>query len=150
MSEIGISQAHSHLNSEKEQGRIHGVSGPGFRFLISRCSRTDAGIRDVRISMSLRYRSPSVTNSLSGKLSDCRTIPLLFKFMKIRVFWILKAGLAVGDPVTRTNKPLSVELGPGIMGSIFDGIQRPLKVKFEKYRKLQRSLTAFIWKRELL
>lgn len=27
----------------------------------------------------------------------------------------------------RTGKPLSVELGPGIMGAIFDGIQRPLK-----------------------
>lgn len=26
----------------------------------------------------------------------------------------------------RTGKPLSVELGPGIMGAIFDGIQRPL------------------------
>jgi len=32
----------------------------------------------------------------------------------------------VGDPVLRTGKPLSVELGPGIMGNIFDGIQRPL------------------------
>jgi V-type H+-transporting ATPase subunit A len=29
--------------------------------------------------------------------------------------------------VLRTGKPLSVELGPGIMGSIFDGIQRPLE-----------------------
>lgn len=37
------------------------------------------------------------------------------------------AGLTVGDVVTRTKKPLSVELGPGIMGNIFDGIQRPLK-----------------------
>ena len=37
------------------------------------------------------------------------------------------SGLTVGDPVLRTGKPLSVELGPGIMGSIFDGIQRPLK-----------------------
>ena len=27
----------------------------------------------------------------------------------------------------RTGKPLSVELGPGIMGAIFDGIQRPLE-----------------------
>lgn len=35
--------------------------------------------------------------------------------------------MSVGDPVLRTGKPLSVELGPGIMGSIFDGIQRPLK-----------------------
>ena len=33
----------------------------------------------------------------------------------------------MGDPVLRTGKPLSVELGPGILGSIFDGIQRPLK-----------------------
>lgn len=44
------------------------------------------------------------------------------------IFLSLKsAGVSVGDPVLRTGKPLSVELGPGIMGSIFDGIQRPLK-----------------------
>ena len=38
------------------------------------------------------------------------------------------AGVTIGDPVLRTGKPLSVELGPGIMANIFDGIQRPLKV----------------------
>ncbi|KAF6200220.1 hypothetical protein GE061_006523 [Apolygus lucorum] len=37
------------------------------------------------------------------------------------------SGVTVGDPVLRTGKPLSVELGPGIMSSIFDGIQRPLR-----------------------
>ncbi|GAX82509.1 hypothetical protein CEUSTIGMA_g9936.t1 [Chlamydomonas eustigma] len=37
------------------------------------------------------------------------------------------AGLCVGDVVQRTKKPLSVELGPGILNNIFDGIQRPLK-----------------------
>jgi V-type H+-transporting ATPase subunit A len=37
------------------------------------------------------------------------------------------SGLTVGDPVKRTNKPLSVELGPGILKTIFDGIQRPLQ-----------------------
>ena len=31
------------------------------------------------------------------------------------------SGLTVGDPVFRTGKPLSVELGPGMMGQIFDG-----------------------------
>lgn len=36
--------------------------------------------------------------------------------------------MTVGDPVERTFKPLSVELGPGILDQIFDGIQRPLKV----------------------
>jgi vacuolar-type H+-ATPase catalytic subunit A/Vma1 len=38
------------------------------------------------------------------------------------------SGVMIGDPVLRTGKPLSVELGPGICNSIFDGIQRPLKV----------------------
>jgi V-type H+-transporting ATPase subunit A len=37
------------------------------------------------------------------------------------------SGLTVGDPVLRTNNPLSVELGPGILQTIYDGIQRPLK-----------------------
>jgi V-type H+-transporting ATPase subunit A len=37
------------------------------------------------------------------------------------------SGVTVGDPVLRTGKPLSVEWGPGILGNIFDGIQRPLK-----------------------
>lgn len=37
------------------------------------------------------------------------------------------AGLKVGDPVERTAAPLSVELGPGLMGNIFDGVQRPLE-----------------------
>jgi len=37
------------------------------------------------------------------------------------------SGLTVGDPVLRKKQPLSVELGPGIMGTIFDGIQRPLE-----------------------
>lgn len=37
------------------------------------------------------------------------------------------SGLTAGDPVMRTGKPLSVELGPGLCGNIFDGIQRPLE-----------------------
>lgn len=37
------------------------------------------------------------------------------------------SGMTIGDPVLRTGKPLSVELGPGLMGNIYDGIQRPLK-----------------------
>jgi V-type H+-transporting ATPase subunit A len=39
---------------------------------------------------------------------------------------VILAGLTVGDPVLRRRQPLSVELGPGIMDTIFDGIQRPL------------------------
>ncbi|MBP7794911.1 MAG: V-type ATP synthase subunit A [Candidatus Saccharicenans sp.] len=37
-------------------------------------------------------------------------------------------GVGPGEPVTLTERPLSVELGPGLLGSIYDGIQRPLDV----------------------
>lgn len=36
------------------------------------------------------------------------------------------SGLGTGEKVESTGEPLSVELGPGLIGSIFDGIQRPL------------------------
>jgi len=36
------------------------------------------------------------------------------------------AGLGTGEGIEITGKPLSVELGPGLLGSIYDGIQRPL------------------------
>ncbi|KPV46672.1 ATP synthase subunit A [Acidiplasma aeolicum] len=38
------------------------------------------------------------------------------------------SGLKPGEPVYSTGKPLSVELGPGLLKSIYDGIQRPLDV----------------------
>lgn len=37
-------------------------------------------------------------------------------------------GLKVGDSIIPTGQPLCVTLGPGIIGNIFDGIQRPLKL----------------------
>ncbi|MCS7122623.1 MAG: V-type ATP synthase subunit A [Candidatus Micrarchaeota archaeon] len=36
-------------------------------------------------------------------------------------------GLRIGEPVERTGRPLSVELGPGLLGSIYDGLERPLE-----------------------
>lgn len=46
------------------------------------------------------------------------------------------SGVTVGDPVLRTGKPLSVELGPGLMETIYDGIQRPLKSIKEKSQSI--------------
>mmetsp|Transcript_36083 Transcript_36083/g.92229 ORF Transcript_36083/g.92229 Transcript_36083/m.92229 type:complete len:616 (-) Transcript_36083:52-1899(-) len=42
------------------------------------------------------------------------------------------AGLQVGDLVKRSHSPLAVELGPGLLGQIFDGIQRPLRTIAEQ------------------
>lgn len=41
------------------------------------------------------------------------------------------AGLGPGEPVESTGSPLSVELAPGLIESIFDGIQRPLEVIYQ-------------------
>ena len=40
-------------------------------------------------------------------------------------------GLKVGERITSTDVPLSVTLGPGMVGNIFDGIQRPLERIYE-------------------
>ncbi len=41
-------------------------------------------------------------------------------------------GIMPGEPVVGTGEPLSVELGPGLLGSIYDGIQRPLEIIKQK------------------
>ena len=41
------------------------------------------------------------------------------------------AGIGVGEPVYPSGEPLTVELGPGIIQSIYDGIQRPLDEIYE-------------------
>ncbi|MBN2395028.1 MAG: V-type ATP synthase subunit A [Candidatus Atribacteria bacterium] len=42
------------------------------------------------------------------------------------------SGIGPGEPVYTTGLPLSVELGPGLIQSIYDGIQRPLDVIYQK------------------
>jgi V/A-type H+-transporting ATPase subunit A len=37
-------------------------------------------------------------------------------------------GIKVGEYVINTGSPLTVELGPGLLSGIFDGIQRPLQI----------------------
>ena len=41
-------------------------------------------------------------------------------------------GVKPGEPVVNTGRPLAVELGPGLLHSVYDGIQRPLKVLNEQ------------------
>ncbi|MDK2834048.1 MAG: V/A-type H+/Na+-transporting ATPase subunit [Methanolobus sp.] len=53
------------------------------------------------------------------------------------------AGIKPGEPVVNTGMSLSVELGPGLLESIYDGIQRPLMVLQEKMGDfIQRGVTA--------
>jgi len=53
------------------------------------------------------------------------------------------SGLKLGEQVTSRGTPLSVTLGPGLLGSIFDGIQRPLNILEEKSGKfIDRGIQA--------
>jgi V/A-type H+-transporting ATPase subunit A len=53
------------------------------------------------------------------------------------------SGIKPGEPVVNTGMSLSVELGPGLLESIYDGIQRPLKVLQEKMGDfINRGVTA--------
>ena len=61
------------------------------------------------------------------------------------------SGLGPGEPVESTGMPLSVELGPGLIKSIYDGIQRPLDdiMKVSGGNLLKRGVEVPALKREL-
>ena len=59
------------------------------------------------------------------------------------------AGLTVGEPVVSTGLPLAVELGPGMLNGIFDGIQRPLdKIQEASGTYIDRGITVNSLSRE--
>ncbi|CAJ0593815.1 unnamed protein product [Cylicocyclus nassatus] len=94
--------------SEGTYGFVYGVSGPV--------------VTAEKMAGSAMYELVRVGHSeLVGEI-----IRLEGDFATIQVYEETSS-VTIGDPVLRTGKPLSVELGPGIMGAIFDGIQRPLK-----------------------
>jgi V/A-type H+-transporting ATPase subunit A len=90
------------------KGRIVWVSGPAVRA---------DGMSDAKM-----YETVVVGNSkLVGEV-----IRLTGDVAFIQVYEST-SGLKPGEPVIGTGNPLSVLLGPGIIGQIYDGIQRPLK-----------------------
>jgi V/A-type H+-transporting ATPase subunit A len=59
------------------------------------------------------------------------------------------SGLYVGEPVVPTGEPLEAQLGPGLLGTIYDGIQRPLPlVQAKSGDFISRGLTADALDRE--
>ena len=60
-------------------------------------------------------------------------------------------GLRIGEPVISTGSPLTVELGPGLLGAIYDGLQRPLQELFQASGPwLYRGLSAAALSRDAL
>jgi V/A-type H+-transporting ATPase subunit A len=60
-----------------------------------------------------------------GKQLKSEVIRIRGDISQLQVFEITK-GIAVGDPVEYTGEMLAVEVGPGLLGQVFDGLQNPL------------------------
>ncbi|GAB0201119.1 V-type proton ATPase catalytic subunit A-like [Grus japonensis] len=89
-------------------GSVHGVSGP----VVTATRMAGAAMYEL-----VRVGHAELVGEIIRLDGDMATLQVYEE----------TSGVRVGDPVLRTGKPLSVELGPGILGSIFDGIQRPLR-----------------------
>jgi len=96
--------------AEKEvEGRIIKVSGP---LVVA------SGMAGCRMYDVVRVGEKKVIGEIIELKGDTASIQVYEE----------TSGVGPGEPVVSTGVPLGVELGPGLIGSIFDGIQRPLNV----------------------
>ena len=96
------------------EGRIVKVSGP----LVVAEGMKEANMFDV-----VRVGDAMLTGEIIEMHGDRASIQVYEE----------TAGLGRGDKVISTGAPLSVELGPGMLKNIYDGIQRPLETIFKSY-----------------
>ncbi len=94
-------------------GSITKVSGPVIRA---------GGMRGVQINELVRVGDMLLLGEVISVKNDEASIQVYEE----------TSGLRPGEPVDGTGAPLSVELGPGLLSGIFDGIQRPLDAVREK------------------
>ena len=90
------------------QGKIIKVSGP----LVIASGMQEANIQDI-----CRVGKLGLIGEIIEMRRDQASIQVYEE----------TSGLGPGEPVVTTGEPLSVELGPGLISQMFDGIQRPLE-----------------------
>ncbi len=95
------------------QGRIVKVSGP---LVVAE------GIEGARMFDVVRVSEKGLVGEIIELKGDRASIQVYEE----------TGGLGPGEPVTTTGMPLSVKLGPGLIESIYDGIQRPLDLIRDK------------------
>jgi len=91
----------------QETGRIESIAGP-----VVRCG----GLTSVRMYEVVRVGKQQLIGEVIEVGEGTCTVQVYEE----------TSGLTPGEPVVSTGDSLSVELGPGLLGSIYDGIQRPL------------------------
>jgi V/A-type H+-transporting ATPase subunit A len=96
----------------EDEGRITNVSGP-----VVESKGLDARMNDV-----VRVGEEELMGEVIEIEGDVTTVQVYEE----------TSGISPGEPVVTTGAPLSVELGPGILDSIYDGVQRPLDILEEE------------------
>ena len=92
---------------EKASGKIIKVSGP---LVVA------SGMKNAKIYEVVKVSEQKLIGEIIGLKDDIASIQVYEE----------TSGLGPGGPVYQTGRSLSVELGPGLLTSIYDGIQRPL------------------------
>lgn len=90
------------------EGRIIGVNGPVIKA---------QGMTGFKMREMVMVGSKKIIGEIIILEGDNATIQVYEE----------SGGLKYGEPVISTGNPLSLKLGPGILGNIFDGIERPLE-----------------------
>jgi len=93
----------------RTEGKISRVSGP---LVVAK------GMRGAKMYDVVRVGEKGLIGEIIGLKGDQAFIQVYEE----------TAGIGPPEPVVSTGEPLSAELGPGLIGGIFDGIQRPLEV----------------------
>jgi V/A-type H+-transporting ATPase subunit A len=107
-----------------EMGRIVRIAGP----VVGAAGLEDIRLHDVALVGEM---------GLVGEV-----IRLADDFTTIQVYEDT-SGIRVGEPVMNTNLPLVVQLGPGLLGQVYDGLQRPMVSLVQKTGAfIQRGITA--------
>jgi V/A-type H+-transporting ATPase subunit A len=109
---IGTADAKGPAATREEKGEIYRVAGP----VVSA-----TGIRP-RMYDVVQVGHERLMGEVIG-LAEEKTIIQVYEDT---------SGVRPGEPVANTGQPLMAELGPGLLGSIYDGIQRPLPVLREQ------------------
>ncbi|SDM60998.1 V/A-type H+-transporting ATPase subunit A [Acetanaerobacterium elongatum] len=103
----GIKPTRKDMDLRMSKGTIKKVAGP---LVIAE------GMRDANMFDVVRVSSQRLIGEIIEIHGDKASVQVYEE----------TSGLGPGEPVESTGAPLSAELGPGLIGSIFDGIQRPL------------------------
>ena len=110
--------------NERILGQVQRVNGPVIEAM---------GITDARMLELVKVGEYGLIGEII-KLNGSRAIIQVYEDT---------TGVAPRDPIHGTGMPLSLELGPGLIGTIYDGIQRPLNTLLElSGRFIERGVSA--------